>query len=163
MPPLPTRVALRVVPRASTLVRPSTIATQRFVRTKASNQPKMSASGTSSGHPIATLDVCSPRRKLNALPLTCFDRLRSSLVSPPHHPLSLRLRRRRTFRSRPLPKLLGVKKSPLPLCSMDRQRPHRKISRTWPRFLRSMKHSSSRSSQVSRTAVDQWRCLPKSL
>ncbi|CAD0113954.1 unnamed protein product [Aureobasidium uvarum] len=60
MLPLSARLASRATPRASAFFRSSGILAQQSLRAKAtaSTKTKMSASGTSSGHPIATLDVC---------------------------------------------------------------------------------------------------------
>ena len=57
--PLSARLVSRTLtPRASAIARPAFVLTQQSLRTKATASSKMSASGTSSGHPIATLDVC---------------------------------------------------------------------------------------------------------
>lgn len=57
MLPLAARLASRTAPRASAFLRPSVILAQQSLRTTATAPSKMSATGTSSGHPIATLDV----------------------------------------------------------------------------------------------------------
>ncbi|KAG9518771.1 cyanate hydratase, partial [Aureobasidium melanogenum] len=82
MLPLSARFASRATPRASALVRPSVILAQQSLRTRAtaSSKTKMSASGTSSGHPIATLDTSIVPRLPSSSP-TLFEAKKNKNLS----------------------------------------------------------------------------------